>query len=166
MSKPVDGYEGLYEVDDAGGVWTLRSGTPKPMRPSFDKDGYLQVVLTGRDGKRRRYYVHRLVAAAFIPNPDDLPQVNHLDGDKTDNRVGNLEWCDCSTNNLHSHRTGLHPTDKLTIEDARNIRHEYQKGVRGHGMRALAKKYGVTTCHICHIIQGKKLKEVMPDEAL
>ena len=162
MLKDIQGYEGLYAVDDTGHVWALRSGQPRLMHPSRDKDGYAQVLLYDSEKNRHRFYVHRLVARAFILNPDELPQINHIDGNKSHNSVSNLEWCDAEHNNLHAHRAGLHPTDKLTINDARRIRAEYRKGVRGCGMRALAKKYGVSVGHICHVLQGKKLREVMP----
>ena len=158
--RHVPGYEGLYAVNEHGDVFSLRKGEPSKMSPSRDKDGYLQVVFSDREAKRHRFYVHRLVTITFLPNPCDLPQVNHKDGDKRNNSLSNLEWCSNSQNAAHCHRTGLHGADKLTFEDATAIRGEYRKGVRGRGMRALAKKYGVSVAHVCHIIEGKKWKEV------
>lgn len=166
MSKPVDGYEGLYEVDDTGHVWALRSGTPKPMHP-YGKNGYLAVNLF-RNGKYSHKYVHRLVAEAFLPNPRDLPVINHKNGDKHDNRVDNLEWCTQQANIDHSWRHGLqhgvgegHGMHKLTEDDVRAIRREYVKGSTNHGTRALGEKYGVAQCTVSAIINRRIWKEVV-----
>lgn len=93
---PVTGYEGLYEVSDIGNVRSLpRYGTrttePTNISPHL-WSGYLHVTLW-KDGKARDHTVHRLVALAFIPNPENLPFINHKDEVRTNNIVGNLEWC-------------------------------------------------------------------------
>lgn len=92
--KDIDGYEGLYKVSNRGSVTSApRKGTKGGLlKPTKDKDGYLCVGLNKRN-KGKTVKVHRLVAAAFIPNPDDLPEVNHKDEDKSNNNVENLEWC-------------------------------------------------------------------------
>lgn len=82
-----------YFVDENGNVYSNK----QQLKPQVDKNGYLWVNLT-YDGKQHNHKIHRLVAQAFIPNPDNLPQVNHINEDKTDNRVDNLEWC---TNNYN-----------------------------------------------------------------
>lgn len=103
--KDVPEYEGLYQVSTYGNVKSLdryvrsRWGTKKPVKGHLLKaektiHGYLQVSLCKPGLSRKRYKVHRLVAMAFIPNPQNLPQVNHKDEDKTNNRLDNLEWCD------------------------------------------------------------------------
>jgi len=74
------------------------------LRP--DKDGYLRFTWN-ENGKKTRKVVHRFVAQTYIPNPDNLPQVNHIDGDKTNNNVDNLEWCTQNHNMQHAIRTGL-----------------------------------------------------------
>lgn len=92
--KDIEGYEGLYQVSNLGNVRSLnygRTGEIKLLKQSTDC-GYKRVMLY-KDGERERYLVHRLVAMTFIPNPDDLPQVNHKDEDKSNNNVNNLEWC-------------------------------------------------------------------------
>ena len=92
--KNVIGYEGLYEVSSIGNVRNVRRNTLL----RFSKNqGYIQVYLY-KNGIRNGFKVHRLVAQAFIPNPDNLPQVNHKDEDKTNNRVDNLEFCDAKYN--------------------------------------------------------------------
>lgn len=99
--RPVKGYEGLYEVSSLGYVKSLnyhRTGKEKILKPAKNKYGYLFVALY-RNGKRKMSKLHRLVAEAFIPNPEGFKQVNHIDEDKTNNVVSNLEFCDCKYNN-------------------------------------------------------------------
>lgn len=104
--KPIKGYEGLYEISNWGRVKSLNyhhTGKPRLLRPKVDKYGYL-VVCFCKDGKRKYFFVHRLVAQSFIPNPDNLPQVNHKDENKKNNNADNLEWCTCLYNiNYGSH---------------------------------------------------------------
>ena len=88
-----------YSVSRDGTVVKLSNG--KAMAQYTDKDGYLYVFLTVNK-KRKKYRVHRLVAKAFIPNPENKPQVNHKSGVKTDNSIGNLEWVTASENQYHS----------------------------------------------------------------
>jgi len=92
--KDIPGYEGLYEVSNLGRV--RRNG--KILKPSKNRYGYFQLVLS-KDGTKRTFTIHRLVAYAFINNPDNLPCINHKDEDKTNNAVNNLEWCDSRYNN-------------------------------------------------------------------
>ena len=112
--KSIPGYEGLYEVSNLGrvrsvdryvkylnGMIHLHKG--KVLSPGIRSDGYLQVSLCC-NGKYKTIAVHRLVAQAFIENPDNLPEINHKDEDKTNNSVDNLEWCDRSYNNTYGTR--------------------------------------------------------------
>ena len=91
--KDIEGYDGLYQVSDKGRVKSVKFGKEKILKPGRDKDGYLLVILS-KNGERNTYRVHRLVAQAFLPNPNDLPQINHKDEVKTNNSVQNIEWCD------------------------------------------------------------------------
>ena len=98
--RDIKGYEGLYQVSNKGTIVSLnynRKNMVKRLKPFISKFGYTEVKLYD-NGKRKGFRVHRLVAEAFIPNPNNLPQVNHKDEDKTNNCVENLEWCDCEYN--------------------------------------------------------------------
>lgn len=102
--RPIEGYEGICEVSNLGRIRRVKGydslghlRNEKILRPRMNCCGYLLVGLC-REGKQRHFSVHRLVAQAFLPNPDGLPQVNHKDEDKTNNRADNLEWCTRSYN--------------------------------------------------------------------
>lgn len=89
--KAIAGYDGQYEVSNLGRVRSLKSGKEKILRPNKNNNGYL-LVYPYKDGKTRGLLIHRLVAEAFIPNPQGLETVNHKDEVKTNNSVDNLEW--------------------------------------------------------------------------
>ena len=95
--RPVVGYEGLYEVSNTGQVINIKTG--HILKQHKDKDGYW--VLSLKRDKYKTYFAHRLVAQAFIPNPDNLPMVNHKDEDKSNCMVDNLEWCDAKYNSTY-----------------------------------------------------------------
>lgn len=99
--KPIEGYEGLYEVSNLGNVRSLGNGKtwkePRIRKTNICNNGYHSVSLY-KNGKEKRFLVHRLVAESFILNPDNLPQVNHKDEDKTNNCADNLEWCSAEYN--------------------------------------------------------------------
>ena len=99
--KDVVGYEGLYAVTSEGEVYSYKS--KKFLEPKCEKKGYLIVGLY-KNGNRKYFRVHRLVAEAYIPNPEKLPQVNHKDENKANNCLQNLEWCDCKYNNNYGTR--------------------------------------------------------------
>ena len=104
--KDIKGYEGLYQVSKYGKVRSIKKSNYHIIKENRHKQGYPFVILS--NSKYKYHLVHRLVAEAFIPNPDNKPQVNHINGDKYDNRVENLEWVTMSENMLHSvHK--LHP---------------------------------------------------------
>lgn len=98
--KDCKGYEGRYQVSNLGRVWSIKSQSY--LNGSNDKDGYLRVHLTAINGKRKVESIHRLVAIAFLENPQGLPQVNHKDENKANNCLDNLEWCTAKYNNIYS----------------------------------------------------------------
>ena len=87
--KDVVGYEGLYAVTSCGKVWSYKS--KKFLEQSYNNKGYLMVNLY-KDGKSKNHLIHRLVAEAYLPNPNNLPQVDHIDGNKMHNYLNNLQW--------------------------------------------------------------------------
>lgn len=127
-----------------------------------NSNGYLRVFIN-LDGKSKGYFVHRLVAEAFIPNIDNLPVVNHKDGDKHNNNVDNLEWTTASRNNKHAFDTGLkrptvvpkgeqHWRHKLTYDDVVYIREHYIPGDKEFGQCALARKFNTSQSNIYGIV--------------
>lgn len=102
--KNIAGYEGLYEVSNLGRVKSLnykRTGKERILRPGLYNCGYLYVTLS-KNGKQKKYRIHRLVGSAFIENPENLPEVNHKNQVKTDNSASNLEWCSTKYNIRYS----------------------------------------------------------------
>lgn len=111
--KEIKGYEGLYAISDRGRVKSLKSG--RVLKPGINSNGYELVVLC-KNGKQKNYTVHRLVAEAFIPNTDNLLQVNHIDECKTNNDVSNLEWVTASQNMKHSAHQQSCRINQLTLD--------------------------------------------------
>ena len=105
--KDVVGFEGIYIISNSGAVISSynRNGV-KSLKGSVKKNGYLQYILV-KDGKKYHSNAHRLVAKAFLENPKNFQQVNHKDGDKLNNNVDNLEWCNASHNSQHAIKNGL-----------------------------------------------------------
>lgn len=110
--KDIAGYEGIYEVSNLGRIKTVarvdRAGKPVPerIRSNVEVHGYLYCELW-KDNHSKRFAVHRLVASAFIPNPEGKPEVNHIDGNKKNNVISNLEWCTYSENAYHAFKNNL-----------------------------------------------------------
>ena len=94
----VKDYEGKYQISNKGRVYSINSN--KYLAQSKTHDGYLKVKLF-KEGKARTEYIHRLVARHFLDNPDNLPQVNHIDENRENNIVSNLEWTSAKSNNNH-----------------------------------------------------------------
>ena len=101
--KDVVGYEEYFKVSNLGNVYSKRSG--KILKQNLHPNGYYTIAtkIGGRYGKNICFKVHRLVAKAFIPNVYDKPYVNHIDGVKTNNTIGNLEWCTAKENTHGKH---------------------------------------------------------------
>ena len=168
--KDILGYEGYYQVSNLGRVRSLdriikrrnssdmiRKGTI--LRGQPDKDGYLLVGLKF-EGREYKAKVHRLVAQAFIPNPENKPFVNHIDGNKDRNDILNLEWVTALENSSHAKSTGLlkpakgedSGKHKLSEQDVLSIRKLVKSG---KSMNSVAKMYGVSFTSVRYIIIGK-----------
>lgn len=112
--EEIQGFEGLYAVSNKGRVMNLKSG--KVLKNRIDSFGYAMVYIHKGDGKPKNIKVHKLVAKTFIPNPDKLPQINHIDECKTNNNVENLEWVSASQNVRHSAHQQSCCINQLTLD--------------------------------------------------
>lgn len=149
---PVVGYEGLYEVSNLGRVRTLRSDRLMKSAMSGNRSSYRTVALS-KDRVRKSTGVHRLVAKAFIPNPNNYPQVNHIDGVPSNNHVDNLEWVTVQQNIKHafvklgviSGKTKLKPVDIVDIR---------KRHAAGERQTAIARDYGVAKNTIWRVVHN------------
>lgn len=100
--KDIPGYEGLYKVSNTGKIFSVV--TNRELSVIQKKDGYTCITLCDKDHNKKQYRIHQLVAKAFIPNPNNLPMINHKNEIKNDNRVENLEWCTAQQNSSYGTR--------------------------------------------------------------
>lgn len=105
--KPIKDYENLYEVSNYGNIKSLKYNKEKLLKPYMTSTGYYKIDLR-KNNIRKIRPIHKLVAEAFLENPKNLSEVNHKDGDKTNNNMNNLEWVTRAENIKHSYKTGLH----------------------------------------------------------
>jgi hypothetical protein len=167
---PVPRFLGLYEVSTLGRIRSLdkyinsrwpghnRTVKGRILSTSPNEHGYIRPSLIDHNGVEKRYSLHRIVAEVFIPNPDNLPQVNHKDGDKANNKVSNLEWITCQANIIHAFKNNLKKGvdseachfSVLTKEDVLKIRELFASGV--YTKSQLAKQYNVNYTNIRRII--------------
>jgi hypothetical protein len=160
--RNIRGYEGHYQVSSTGQVRSLKRGG-RLMSPAVSRTGYYQVNLY-LEGRVKHFYVHRLVAAAFIkPIPEGM-EVNHKDGDKSNNDVDNLEIVTAEENLRHARETGLMPSGgerspvaKLTEEEVGEIR---EAKVRGERAALVAARFGVCERTIYGIWERKTWRQV------
>lgn len=161
--KDIKGFEGRYQVSNMGRVKTLKGETwIKPAH--LNHWGYPRVQFRiSKTSKSKNYAVHRLVAQAFIPNPDGKPEVNHKNGIKTDNRVANLEWCTPAENTRHAVATGLKvgKPNTWTVKGGHNARskpvHAYKDGalIKTYDcVRGAERDLQVATGQVCKALKG------------
>lgn len=158
--RDIPGYEGLYQVSAAGEVFSLHRNTTqgRKLTPQRNNSGYHRVSMT-RNGKSKYLYVHHLVALAFIGPRPERHDVNHINGDKLDNRASNLEYMTRTENMEHARQLGLHDNrgekhygSKLTEDLVRDFRYAYKTcGLRGKDM---AEGLGVSARTIDDAIDG------------
>ena len=142
---------GNYEISSLGNLRNIRTNPNHLLKKEVDKNGYERISLW-YEHKTRTFQVHRLVAQVFIPNPDNLPCINHKDNNRTNNCVDNLEWCTYSYNNNYCYNQNRNPHKKLSNENVEFIRNN--KGTISY--TELAKQFNVSIGLISDIINNKK----------
>lgn len=173
--KDVVGFEGLYRVSNLGNVigmkksWVcgmygnIRTRPESLSKQSIDTSGYSQVWLC-KNGKSKNYLVHRIIAKAFLPNPENKKDVNHKNGCKSDNNLSNLEWCTRSENVIHAFKNNLkkpskgskHGMSKLKEEDVLKIREMHPK----FSKLEIAEIFNVTRRSVNNIVNRKSWRHV------
>lgn len=150
-----NGFGHTYAVSDDGKVYNQTTGRELKGRPQ-KKGGYLRVNLAGKD-----YKIHRLVAEAFVPNPENKEQVNHINGKTDDNRAENLEWVSPSENICHAYANGLmtnvgekNRNSKITEKQALEIKNSSESN------NVLGKRYGLSPRYIARIKGGHAWKHL------
>lgn len=145
-----------YMISNLGNVWSKRR--EKQLKPCVNSSNYKKYVLSGKN-----VYAHRLVAEAFIPNPNNLPEINHKDGNKWNNYVENLEWVTKSENALHAFENGLRTIDGYTRYKVAQTAHRFStKDIEdikilfedGYSKKEIAEKYNCANSVICNILNG------------
>lgn len=163
--RSINMYEGKYEISSLGRVRSISSSRGKILKQGINKGGYLHVGLFHK-GFASTQKIHRLVAIAFLPNSNFYIAVNHVDGDKKNNCVSNLEWCTNSENTIHAFKIGLmkglkgsnNPMSKLTEVEVREIRLLYS--TNKFTLLELGSRYNVKYNTISRIINYKVYKDV------
>ena len=160
----IQGYEGLYSVTSDGRVWSHK--TNKWLKPARTDRGYMSVRLNGKTQS-----VHRLVALTFCENLHSKTCINHINGDKADNRAVNLEWCSYSENHKHAFDTKLRfPSDlqrkavrkqgfknrRFSFHDAQQMRQMYSNGMT---QTAIAMKFNTTAATVSNVVLFKTYTE-------
>ena len=153
-----------YSIDKQGNVYSKKhknkDGLPKQLKPWIDKYGYECYTLTAETRKKQNIFKHRLVLWINEIKPQNKYQtfVNHIDGNRLNNSIDNLEWCTRQENERHKYSTLQHrrlTLRKFTVEQVKQMRKEYQPNTRGRGfsIRGLAQKYGCATTTMRDILQ-------------
>jgi len=168
--KDIKGFEGSYQVSNLGRIKSLsRTKIVKKVGFYITRERILKIspnklysqVMLYRDSKRLYFLIHRLVAIAFMPNYGNKDEVNHIDGNKRNNSVCNLEWCTRSENQRHAFDNGLtimpsgesHYACKLSDRQIKEIRLKYLK--KKTTMKMIAKAYGIAQSHVSNIVNLK-----------
>lgn len=155
----VKGFEGLYEVSNLGRIKSIKYNRERLMKTSHQLNGYVKITLS-KDNVQYTSRVHRLVADAFIPRQEGRDYVNHIDGDKDNNAVSNLEWVSVSENNKHAFKLGLkcakgENNGRAVLTEAQVIE-IYQLAHSGRRVKDIAEQYKISRSSVCHIKYGSR----------
>lgn len=141
--KDIKGYEGHYAITEDGQVWSYKSS--QFLTPLIDKDGYYKVSLS-LDGIQKQFFIHRLVAQTYLPNLDNKPTVDHLNGIITDNHINNLQWATYSEQNLNQHWQKKRRKPVLCKET----------DIQYNGITEVNKVLGLNMGHLSECLHGKR----------
>ena len=153
------GHEKTHKISCNGNIWS--EITNKFLKNKCNRNGYLSIQLTQRG---KCYLVHRLVATAFIPNPENKPQVNHIDGNKSNNTASNLEWCTQSENQKHAYKIGLQKPSGLSGNESPFAKKIMMFDLKGNlideddSITELANKHSLNRKMIYRVISGVRKK--------
>ena len=165
MWKDIKEYEGIYQINNIGDVRrisyydkgnTAKHKLPFLLKQRYDKDGYKRITLQNRCVAKNKF-VHRLVAEAFIPNPENKPQVNHIDGNKSNNNVENLEWVTQSENRLHCLKY-LNPQLKNNKNSKKVIQYSEDNKILNEfpSAKEASRVLHISQGHISEVCRGEK----------
>jgi hypothetical protein len=163
--KDINDYESIYQINQKGDLKSLKRKTTgtftsidKLIRKDLNKKGYYTYTLC-KNGKSQRKLLHRLLAKAFIPNPNNYPCVNHIDGNPLNNDLSNLEWCTYSYNTIHGYEKNgrLNPNRKLKESEVIEIKEKLKNPYWGI-VRDLSIEYNVSNWIISLIKNFKSYK--------
>lgn len=149
--KDIVGYEGLYQVSNFGKVKNIK--TLKILKPSLTYNGYEMVKLS-KNSKVKNFRINRLVAEAFIPNPNNYPIVNHKDGNKLNNNINNLEWCSYSYNLIEAYRLKL-KTSRIKSKKVNQIQNNKTIKI-WNSTSEIEKKLGYSSGNISQVCNKKR----------
>lgn len=160
----VTDFEEMYEVSNMGNIrsldrkvrgsfnlYAIKKG--QKIKPVLNQSGYATVILCNGPTGSKRKTIHRIVALAFIPNPENKPFINHINGNRTDNRVINLEWCTPAENAMHAWKTGL-AKGKYSTEFIQSILNYMELNPK-KSVKQCADKFNVSTTMIYNLIKNK-----------
>lgn len=165
--RPIIGFEDKYEISNIGNVKSLNYRQTKNsnnLKPKISKQtGYKEVVLSNKKTKKT-ISIHKLVASAFIPNLDNKPCINHIDGNKLNNHVDNLEWCSYSENTVHSFKIGTQRPNYIILKNNGKLKRkkvlQFDKNMNfikeWNSQTEVAKHFGIYPSCISEVCRGKR----------
>ena len=164
MFIDVKGFEKYFQINHKGEVLSKR--TNRILKQGISKTGYpiISTKIGGRNGKAYCLKIHRLMALTFLANPNNLPEVNHIDGNKLNNNLSNLEWISKSNNIKHAHANNListkgenHPSAKITVKDVNTMREDFKNfdGKKKDFYNKYAQLFNLYHGHIKDIVYGR-----------
>lgn len=162
--RKIDGFGDKYQISNHGNVRSFKRGYGKIMKPVKNRYGYLTIKLVYFDQKKR-FYIHRLVTTYFLQNPENKSFVNHIDGNKKNNHLSNLEWCTNSENMIHADKIGLRNMPKGSKNHMAKLSENQIKEIKfnrsGIYQKDIAKEFNIARQTVSKILNGKLWSHVV-----